>query len=62
MGNDAGPGGGREDTGIEIDQAAQRGDAELASLQDDVCGVEVERHLRAVRRKGTRVPVLSVIV
>ena len=58
VGNDAGPRVGREDAGIEIDQAAQRGEAELAGLQDDVGGMQVveQGHLRAVRSEGNARP------
>ena len=58
VGDDAGPGVRREDAGIEIDQAAERGEAELAGLEDDVGRVQVveQRHLGAVRPEGNARP------
>ena len=46
VGDDAGPGVRREHAGIEIDQAAERGEAELAGLEDDVGGVELVEQLQ----------------
>ena len=58
VGDDAGAGVGREDAGIEIDQAAERREAELAGLQDDVGRVQVveQRQLRRVRPEGNALP------
>ena len=56
VGDDAGPGVGREHAGVEIDQAAERGEAELAGLQDDVGRVQLVEEARAARCSGGTAP------
>ena len=52
VGDDAGAGVGREDAGVEIDQAAERGEAELPGLEDDVGRVQLVEEVRAARSFG----------